>query len=59
METVWRNALSGREWRSFNSDFDTTEYRTKFAGLVSDFDPHRLMPVKEWHVSAILLYCMV
>lgn len=47
VETVWRNALAGKSGVRLITSFDTTEYPTKFAGLVPDFDATQFMPVKE------------
>jgi len=47
VETVWRNALAGKSGVRLITSFDTTEYPTKFAGLVPDFDATQYMPVKE------------
>jgi 3-oxoacyl-[acyl-carrier-protein] synthase II len=47
VETVWRNALAGKSGVRLITSFDTTDYPTKFAGLVPDFDATQYMPVKE------------
>lgn len=47
IEAVWRGALAGKSGVRLITNFDTTDYPTKFAGLVPDFDPEKFMPVKE------------
>lgn len=47
LETVWRNAVAGQSGIRLITSFDTTEYPTKFAGLVPDLDPESFMPIKE------------
>lgn len=44
---VWSNILSGKSGVSLITAFDTAEFPTKFAGLVSGFDATRFMPLKE------------
>lgn len=47
VDLVWRNALEGKSGVKLITEFDTTDYPTKFAGLVPDFDPEKFMPLKE------------
>lgn len=48
LETVWKNALAGKSGVRPITSFDTTEFPTKFAGLVpADFDATQFMPPKE------------
>lgn len=47
VETAWRNALAGQSGVRLITDFDTSDFPTKFAGLVPDFDPEAVMPAKE------------
>ncbi len=47
LDTVWGKALAGESGVRLITSFDTTEFPTKFAGLVPDFDPTTFMPIKE------------
>lgn len=48
VETVWGNALAGKSGVRLITAFDTTEFSTKFAGLVPDeFDATTFMSIKE------------
>lgn len=47
LESVWSNALAGKSGVRLITTFDTSEYPTKFAGLVPDFDATQFMPIKE------------
>jgi len=47
LNTAWSNALSGKSGVRLITDFDTTAYSTKFAGLVNDFNPDNYMDSKE------------
>lgn len=47
VDVVWRNALAGKSGVRLITEFDTTDFPTKFAGLVPDFDPEQFMPIKE------------
>lgn len=47
VDAVWRNALAGKSGVRLITEFDTTDYPTKFAGLVPDFDVEQFMPIKE------------
>lgn len=46
-EATWENLLLGKSGISNIDHFDTTEYTTKFAGLVKDFDAENYMERKE------------
>jgi len=46
-ETTWENLLLGKSGISNIDHFDTSEYTTKFAGLVKDFDAQNYMERKE------------
>lgn len=47
LDTVWSKALAGESGVRLITSFDTTEFPTKFAGLVPDFNPESFMPIKE------------
>ncbi len=46
-EATWENLLLGKSGISNIEHFDTSEYTTKFAGLVKDFDAQNYMERKE------------
>ena len=46
-ETTWENLLLAKSGISNIDHFDTSEYTTKFAGLVKDFDAQNYMERKE------------
>mgnify|MGYP000014665196 FL=1 len=46
-ESTWENLLLGQSGISNIEHFDTSEYTTKFAGLVKDFDAQTYMERKE------------
>ena len=46
-EKTWENLLLGKSGISNIEHFDTSEYTTKFAGLVKDFDAQNYMERKE------------
>ncbi|WP_426356911.1 beta-ketoacyl-ACP synthase II [Pseudocolwellia sp. HL-MZ19] len=46
-ETTWQNLLLGKSGISDIQHFDTTEYTTKFAGLIKDFSAEDYMARKE------------
>ncbi|MDO6505388.1 beta-ketoacyl-ACP synthase II [Colwellia sp. 4_MG-2023] len=46
-EQTWENLLLGKSGIRNIDHFDTTEYSTKFAGLVNDFDAQNYMEKKE------------
>lgn len=39
VETVWRNVLAGKSGITLIDTFDVSQFTTRFAGLVKDFDP--------------------
>ncbi|EGY28466.1 beta-ketoacyl-acyl-carrier-protein synthase II [Candidatus Regiella insecticola 5.15] len=39
VECAWNNVLAGQSGISLITDFDTSVYTTKFAGLIKDFNP--------------------
>ena len=45
-ETTWQNLLLGKSGISDIQHFDTTEYTTKFAGLIKDFNVEDYMARK-------------
>lgn len=47
VDVVWRNAVAGKSGVRLITEFDTTDFPTKFAGLVPDFDPEKFMSIKE------------
>ena len=46
-ESTWQNLLLGKSGIGDIDHFDTSEYPTKFAGLVKDFDAQDYMDRKE------------
>ena len=46
-EATWENLLLGKSGIGNIDHFDTTEYTTKFAGLVKNFDAENYMEKKE------------
>ena len=46
-ESTWQNLLLGKSGIGDIDHFDTTDYPTKFAGLVKDFDRRNYMDRKE------------
>ena len=46
-EATWENLLLGKSGISNIDHFDTSEYTTKFAGLIKDFDAQNYMERKE------------
>lgn len=46
-EQTWENLLLGKSGIRNIDHFDTTEYSTKFAGLVNDFDAQNYMEKKK------------
>lgn len=49
VDTTWNNAIEGKSGVKLITEFDTTDFTTKFAGLVPDFNPERFMSSKEAH----------
>lgn len=47
VEESWKAILSGQSGISAITEFDTSEYPTKFAGLVPEFDLETYMSVKD------------
>ena len=47
VDNVWRNAVAGKSGVRLITEFDTTDFPTKFAGLVPDFNPEDFMSIKE------------
>lgn len=47
VKQVWESILAGKSGIRLIQEFDTSEYTTKFAGLVPDFDVAPYMSVKE------------
>ncbi len=47
VDTTWRNAVAGKSGVRLITDFDTTDFPTKFAGLVPGFDAEQIMSIKE------------
>ena len=46
-ETTWQNLLLGKSGIGTIDHFDTSEYTTRFAGLIKDFDAQNYMERKE------------
>jgi 3-oxoacyl-[acyl-carrier-protein] synthase II len=46
-DAMWDSLANGRSGVSMIEHFDTTEYKTKFAGYVKDFDPSTVLDKKE------------
>jgi len=47
VESTWAGIVAGRSGISMIDHFDTTNYSTRFAGIVRDFDIEPYMPAKE------------
>lgn len=47
VEATWRQALAGKSGIRLIEDFDTTDFATKFAGLVPNFPVTDYIPAKE------------
>jgi len=47
VETTWRQALAGQSGIRLIEDFDTTDFATKFAGLVPNFPVTDYIPAKD------------
>lgn len=47
VESTWAGIVAGKSGISLIDHFDTTNYTTRFAGLVRDFDVEAYMPAKE------------
>ncbi|MDF1547684.1 MAG: beta-ketoacyl-ACP synthase II [Bacteroidales bacterium] len=46
-DTFWNNMMQGKSGASLIDRFDTTNYKSKFACQVKDFDPHNYMEKAE------------
>jgi len=47
MASTWEGIKAGRSGISAIDHFDAAQYKTRFAGLVRDFDAEQAMPAKE------------
>lgn len=47
VDTTWRNILDGQSGAGEITHFDASEYKTKFAAEVKDFDPDKLFGPRE------------
>lgn len=47
LDNVWSKAVAGKSGVRLITTFDTSEFPTKFAGLVPEFDPANFMSVKD------------
>lgn len=47
VESAWKNLVAGKSGIQLIRDFDTSDFSTKFAGFVTDFDPTHYMSAKE------------
>ena len=45
--STWEGILAGRSGISAIDHFDASQFKTRFAGIVRDFDPESAMPAKE------------
>lgn len=48
VESFWTNLVAGKSGISHIDTFDVSEYTTRIAGLVRDFNPEPYMENKEW-----------
>ena len=58
VDTFWTNIINGKSGVSLVESFDTTEFQTKIAAEVKDFDPTNYLEKKMraiWTVSPSLL----
>lgn len=46
-EKSWQNAVAGKSGIRLIEGFDMSDFTTKFAGIIQDFDPTSVMSVKE------------
>ena len=46
VDQMWQNLLNGKSGVKMISQFDTTDFATKFAGEITDFDPLQYMDKK-------------
>lgn len=47
VETFWQNLIAGKSGISMIDTFDVSEYPTRFAGIVRDFNPEEYLDKKE------------
>jgi len=47
LETFWNNVIAGKSGISVIDSFDTTDFPTKIAGSIKDFDPEKYMDKRE------------
>ncbi|WP_019122654.1 beta-ketoacyl-ACP synthase II [Brevibacillus massiliensis] len=47
VDSFWKNLVAGKSGITLIDTFDTTEYKTKFAGLVRDFQPEAYIDRRE------------
>lgn len=47
VESAWSNLINGISGIRLIDDFDTTDFRTKFAGTISNFDVAQYLPLTE------------
>jgi 3-oxoacyl-[acyl-carrier-protein] synthase II len=47
VDSTWQGLLAGQSGIGLIDHFDTTDFGTKFAGLVQDFDPTLYMAKKD------------
>lgn len=47
LQTFWNNLLAGKSGVKMISRFDTTDFATKFAGEIQDFDPENYLDRKD------------
>lgn len=47
VETTWQSIINGKSGIRMMDDLDTSDYTTKFAGTVQDFNVEKYMPAKE------------
>lgn len=45
--STWEGILAGRSGISAIDHFDASQFKTRFAGIIRDFDPESAMPAKE------------
>lgn len=45
--STWEGILAGRSGISTIDHFDASQFKTRFAGIIRDFDPESAMPAKE------------
>lgn len=55
VELAWKALLAGKSGIQLIRDFDTSEFSTKFAGLISDFDATKYMSAKDARKSDLFV----